>query len=147
MAANLVRVFLCNGAAAKDFERTSPGGGLRLVWREESAEARRFSRELGRDRPVRGRTIGTGEPFAIDAPSLHDRAERDFLAKCADYLNGEAERAAFERLIIAADPRALGRLRPLLKPAVAQRLQLVIDRDLTNLPTDKLIKALEKAAP
>lgn len=146
MGAPSVWVFVCNGAKAKAFEKVSGGDAWRVVWRDESADARKFTRELGRDRPARGRTIGTGEPFAIDAASLHERAEQDFILKCAGFLNAQAAQKTFDSMILADDPRALGVLQPLLGEDVAQRLKMVVNKDLTNLPTDKIAQAIDNAA-
>jgi protein required for attachment to host cells len=130
---------IADGARALLFESASPRSGWALVG-EWVAPTRAPDSELGRDRPIRGRNIGTGAPFAIDAPSLHERAEAEFLEARASYLNEKAMKDAYSRLVLAAPPKALGVLRKALGQDAKERVIAEFDKDLTNTPSDKLLE-------
>lgn len=136
--------FIGDGARARIFEAAAPGGKLALVEEVSDETARLRDRELGRDRPVRGRTIGTGAPYAIDRASKHDQAEDAFIRACAAKLDAAAARDAFGKLILVAAPRALGVLRKALAPATAGLVAGTIDRDLTKTPDGDLRALMEK---
>lgn len=130
---------VADGAKALVFQSAGARAGWTLIheWRDA---ARVPDRDLGRDRPIRGRTIGTGAPFAIDAPSLHDAAERAFIEERAVFLNAAAAKNSFGKLVLAAAPKALGILRKALGPEASSRVIAVFDKDLTKTPGDELLK-------
>ena len=64
----------------------------------------------------------------------HDRFAREL----SDYLDKANNRHAFEKLVIAAPPEFLGRVRKALSPRVKQRVLLDVDADYSNLPAREL---------
>ena len=130
---------VADGAKARLFESYGPKAPWDRKGEWSDAGARAPSRELGRDRPARGRTIGTGAPFAVEAPaSLHDKAEEAFLAARAEELNQANSNDDFDQLAIAAAPAALGHLRKKLAAEVTAKLIGLFDKDLTNMADQDL---------
>lgn len=116
---------------------------LKLVSEERREDAP--SRELGTDRP--GRTPAGPGPArsAMEGADLHDQAERAFVRHAADALNAAASAGRFERLVVFADPRSLGRLREMYVDAARARIVAERPRDLAGQPIDAIEKAFVKA--
>ncbi len=64
--------------------------------------------------------------------------ERRFVEDLADRLEVSCAEGAFQRLVIAAAPNALGDLRPALSDAVKKTIVAELAKDLTNVPISKL---------
>lgn len=124
---------IIDGAKARLFESYGPNASWTLLKESEDEKARMPDRDLGTDRPVRGRNIGTGAPFAIDEPSLHDKAEDEFLAGWARRINEDKKKNKFKQLVLAAPPAALGALRKKLSTDVIENIVGAYDKDLTNI--------------
>ena len=94
------------------------------------------SREQGTSRAGRmndGRAGGVRKS-AFEATDFHQLSEDRFVTRFAASLDKAAEAGAFERLVIAAPPSALGALRASLSDRVKARITLEIDSDLVNHP-------------
>lgn len=127
-------LFVTDGAKARLFESEGSNALWRLHGSWANAEALLPAHALGRDRPARGRSIGAGAAFAIETLDLHDKAEETFVSARAQEINTAYRQGAFEQLLVAAAPHALGVLRRQLAPDVSAALIGVFDKDLTNLP-------------
>ena len=64
----------------------------------------------------------------------HDRFARELAARLERGVNDHA----FERLVIAAPPAFLGRMRKHISPRVYQRLMLDLNADYVNVPEREL---------
>lgn len=125
---------IADGAKARRFESDGPKAPFKCSKEWSDDVARAPERELGRDRPARGRTSGTGAPFAVETPSsMHEKAEAAFLAARADEINEASRRGDFDQLFIAAPPAALGMLRKKIAPETTAKLIGVLNKDLTNM--------------
>ncbi|MGE0532219.1 MAG: host attachment protein [Hyphomonadaceae bacterium] len=95
------------------------------------------------DRPPRSfDRVGQGRHAMDGGRSLHEAEEEKFLKRVADRL-GEAEKhRAFDHLVIAAPPRALGLLRNLLPPGAKARIRADLSKDLVDEPATKLRERL-----
>jgi len=124
---------IADGAKARLFESYGPKAEFALKDEWSDPDAHTPARELGRERPVRGRTIGTGAPYAVNVPSPHNKAEEVFLAARAQDINDAHKKDEYDQLTIAAPPAALGLLRKKLTSEVTAKLIGVFDKDLTNL--------------
>ncbi|GAB4524373.1 MAG: host attachment protein [Parvularculaceae bacterium] len=102
------------------------------------------TREQGADRPGRIRTP-SGARGAVDTTDWHDFEESRFASAFAERLNRAAEAGAYDRLAIAAPPKALGELRQALSDAAKSRLFLEIDSDLTKHPISSIEKSYARA--
>jgi protein required for attachment to host cells len=108
---------------------------------------------MGTDRPGRvhqsvgngGATVGHGgSRSAVEQTDWHDRAEREFLRTVADRLNRSSAAGEIKGLLVAAPPRALGALKPLLSPATNTHLRGSLDKDYVHLPVYELEKVLAR---
>lgn len=102
------------------------------------------SRAQGDDRPGRFPDPGPGQRSAVEAPDWHDIAEDRFLADFAARLNAAAAAGRYDRLVLFAPARALGRIRAALGAAVRRRLAAEADLDLTNHPVPAIAERLRE---
>lgn len=95
------------------------------------------------DRPPRSFDRVCSGRHAMDkGRSLHEQEEEKFLKRVADRI-GEAEKHnAFDYLVIAAPPRALGLLRNMLPPGAKSRIRADLSKDLLDEPMPKLRERL-----
>ena len=78
----------------------------------------------------------------MERRDLHEAEEENFLKRVADRI-GEADRQkAFDHLVIAAPPRALGLLRNKLSDNARQRIRAEASKDLLDEDTQKLRERL-----
>lgn len=132
-------ILIANGAQARILENTGPNKGLSQVdgldWSIEPLQAQ----DLVTDRPGSNRTpggFGRGGMEPRTDPVEHREAE--FVRGVAAELDRKHQKGAFDRLIIAAAPIALGDLRKAMSPAVKKAVVAELNKDLTNLPTAQL---------
>lgn len=127
-------VLIADGAQARVLENTGPGKGLKQVeglqWSNDTLRAK----DLVSDRPGGG---GNGGSMASRSDPVEQR-EEDFVKSLAVVLDKQLQQGAFERLIIAAAPIALGDIRKAISPAVKKTIVAELNKDLTNLPTAQL---------
>jgi protein required for attachment to host cells len=96
------------------------------------------------DRPVRvfssaGERRSTSEPRTDPERALEDT----FVAGIVAYLQAAQQRRAFDDLIIAAVPRALGAFRNLAPQVLKETVIREIDGDYVNAGVEQLTAALE----
>ena len=72
-----------------------------------------------------------------------EQREAEFAKSVAEMLDEQCGKGAYNRLVIAAAPIALGDIRKSLTPAVKKTILAELDKDLTNLPTAQLNKHLD----
>ncbi|QDY71125.1 host attachment family protein [Qingshengfaniella alkalisoli] len=99
--------------------------------------------EQGVERPGRFPDAGHGYS-AVQQTDWHLLEKTDFAADISDRLKKWAMQNRYKDLVIIAEAQTLGRLRKQLHQEVSIRLIAEIDKDLTNLPTDKLEPAILK---
>jgi len=128
-------VVLADGAHARIFENSGPGTGLVEINSWDSPSARKPTRDLGTDRPGRGHESATYGRHALAArEDWHEGEKANFVHDVAAYLNDRNHQGAFDELVIAAPPRALGELRKAIDSTTAGRLKVEINKDLTKIP-------------
>ena len=101
--------------------------------------------DQGRDKP--GRTfesVGTRRS-SNEAPDLHQRAEDDFVAGIMRDLEKDASSGAFDEIIVAAPPVALGTIRKVAAKLLTERVAFWIDKDLTKEPALQIARLVVKA--
>ena len=103
------------------------------------------AREQGTDKPGRRSGFGPSQLSAMETTDWHEFGEGRFVAEFAARLNRAAQRGLFERLILVAPPRVLGRLRPALSAPAAACVVAEIGSDLTGHPVDEIEKNIAKA--
>lgn len=137
-------VLIADGAQARVLENTGPGKGLKLVdgleWSIEPLQAQ----DLLSDRPGGHRTpAGFGRGGMEPRTDPVEHRETEFVKSVAATLDRKQQQGAFDRLIIAAAPIALGDLRKAISPAVKKTVVAELNKDLTNLPTAQLDQHLD----
>lgn len=96
------------------------------------------------DRPTRthsriGPRRGSGDPKS----DAERRLEAQFVEQVIAALTGHASRHAFDQLIIAAPPRALGEFRNQVPPQLKAIVRGEIGHDYVNAATETLLEAIE----
>lgn len=105
------------------------------------------SREQGADRSGRmndGRAGGVRKS-AFEATDFHQLAEDRFAARFAATLDRAAAAGAYDKLVVAAPPSALGALRAAFSDRVKARITLELDSDLVNHPVAEIERRIEAA--
>ncbi|MET3924730.1 host attachment protein [Devosia sp. 2618] len=134
-------VLIANGAQARVLENTGPGKGLTLVeglnWSIEPLQAQELvSDRQGSNRTPGGYGRGGFEPRTDPV----EYREAEFIKGVAAELDRKQQNGAFDRLVIAAAPIALGDLRQAITAGVKKTVVAELNKDLTNLPSDQLDK-------
>ncbi|MEO6395786.1 MAG: host attachment protein [Devosia sp.] len=133
-------IVIADGAQAKIFEHQGPGKGLHAL-KDLSAEQDHLqAREIMSDKP--GRASSGAGPNGRSAMEYHTDPvavrERRFVEDLPEMLDRKHQEGAFQRLVIAAAPNALGDLRPALSERVKQTSLAELPKDLTNIPVPRL---------
>jgi protein required for attachment to host cells len=133
-------IVIADGDQAKIFEHDGPGKGLHVVKDLQLEQEHLRARDIMADKP--GRSVQSGGPGSRSAVDYRsdpvEVRERLFVERLADMLEQKHSEGAFDRLVIAAAPAALGDLRPALTEGVKATILAELPKDLTNLPTAKL---------
>ena len=140
MKAKVTWILIADGATAKVFEHSGPGKGLKaidgLMFEQEPLRAS----EIMADK--QGRSFSSGSAFGRSAMEYSSDPvavrERRFVESVAEELERKHQQHAFDRLIVAAAPTALGDLRPALSKGLKHTILAELPKDLTNLPTPQL---------
>ena len=126
-------ILIADGAQARVLENTGPGKGFTQV------ENLAFTMENLRASDVDSNNGGSTET----SQNPVEQRETDFVKNVAEVLEKERQKGAFERLVIAAAPVALGDLRKAISPHVKKLVIAEVNKDLTNLPTAQLGEHLD----
>ena len=132
-------VLIADGAQARVLENTGPGKGLKQVdgldWAIEPLQAQ----EIVTDRPgSKGGGGSNSRGGMVPRTDPVEYRETEFVKAVAATLDRKQQSGAFDRLIIAAAPIALGDIRKAISPAVRKTVVAELNKDLTNLPTAQL---------
>ena len=131
-------VLIADGAQARVLEHNGPGKGFRQVegldWSIEPLQAQ----DLVTDRP--GSKSGGGARGGGIGPKTDpvEHRETEFVKSVAAALEKQQQAGAFDRLVIAAAPIALGDIRKAMSANVKKLVVAEINKDLTNIPTANL---------
>ncbi len=102
------------------------------------------TREQGTDRPGRFDDAAAG-PSTAEPTDWHRLEKERFGKEMAAELRSSALAGRFEALVIVADPRTLGVLRPALHKTVQERLVAEIDKDLAGRPVAEIEALINEA--
>jgi protein required for attachment to host cells len=139
MKAKTTWILIADGAQAKVFEHLGPGSGLRVVEGMQFEQKALQAREIMADRPGRSFASSGSARSAMEYSSDPVAVrERRFVENVAEELDKHLQTGAFDRLIVAAAPTALGDLRPAFSKGVRETIVAELPKDLTNIPTAKL---------
>lgn len=140
MKPTITWIVLADGDKAKVFEQDGSGKGLRAVKDANLEQDHLRDQDIMADRP--GRSISSAGPGSRSAVGYHtdpvEARERRFVEKLAAMLDEKRTAGAYDRLVIAAAPAALGDLRPALTEQVRRVVVAELAKDLTNIPMPDL---------
>ena len=102
------------------------------------------TREQGTDKPGRfPADPGPKQRSAVAETDWHQLAEQRFADELADLLYRYAHKGAFKSLVLVVPAPVLGELRKKLHKEVTDRIVAVLEKDLTNMPLDKVEEMLK----
>lgn len=132
-------VLIADGAQARVLENTGPGKGLKQVegldWAIDPLQAQ----DIVSDKPGRSHSsVGSGRSAMEPKTDPVSHRETEFVKSVAATLDRQQQKGAFDRLVIAAAPFALGDIRKAITPNVKKTIVAELNKDLTNLPTAQL---------
>ena len=136
-------VLVADSSKARFFEAESRIGALRELFEVEHRPSRAKVAELTTD--------GPGRAFDHNGPGRHamekevdpkEYESRQFARDLAARLAIEEGRGTYNRLVIAAAPRFLGRLRGYLSSPVRELVAEELAKDLVNVSADKVRRSL-----
>lgn len=137
-------IVVADSAKAEIYQVDKLEGPLRKLKDLSHAASQVKGRDLVTDRP--GRAFDRSGPgrHAMDpdvGPREHE-AER-FAREVCDAIEDGRHNGGFDRLIIAAPPDFLGRLRKAISPAAGQRLIETVDKNLVGEDAEEIRRRLE----
>jgi len=144
MKAKVTWILVTDGATAKVFEHNGPGKGLQAVEGLMFEQTPLKAGEIMADRPGRSySSVGSGRSAIESSSDPVAERERRFVENVAEELERKHQQNAFDRLIVAAAPTALGDLRPVFSKSLRDTIVAELPKDLTNLPTAQLGQHLD----
>jgi protein required for attachment to host cells len=136
---------VANSGQARIFEMRRKPYEFRHVAELQSEAQHLTSKDLVSDASGRVyHTQGPGTHAMQPRADPHEQAEVEFTRDLAAKLEKAAHLKRFDRLLIVADPRTLGRMRGLLNRTLATRVADEISLDLVSLPQAVLEPRLKK---
>jgi len=101
------------------------------------------AQDIMADRPGRGHASAGYGSSAMEYSSDPVREEQQkFTAEVAGRIDDYAAGGAFDRLVVCAAPQTLGDLRSKLSDRTRTLTMAEIDKNFSNLPTEKLISSV-----
>lgn len=137
-------ILIADGTQARVLEHTGPGKGLVTIKGLDWSITPLQTHDINSDRPGRSHSsVGSGRSAMEPKTDAAQHREAEFVRSVADVLDGKAKSGAYDRLVIAAAPIALGNLRKVLSDHVKKTVVAELDKDLTNVPTQQLDRHLD----
>jgi protein required for attachment to host cells len=141
-------IVIADGSHARVVANDGPGKGVHPVpgaqWEGDS----RRTGEIMADREGRGHeSVGSMRHGVEPHSDPRQLVEDAFLHRVVDYLAESETKGLYDRLVLAAEPRALGTLRRALTPSLQKRLHADLAKDLTKVRVDQLAGHLGSVLP
>ena len=132
-------IVVADGGRMRIFENDGPGKGLAQVKGLAVEDEHLTDQDIEADRPGRSfASVGHGRSAIEPHTDPVEFRETAFAGRIAHLLDAKLAAGAFDRLIIAAAPTALGSLRAALSEAVGKTVTGELPKDLTKTPTNDL---------
>ena len=144
MKSTVTWIVVADGGKLRIFENRGPGKGLNPVEGLNREDAHLRDQDIVSDKP--GRTLASNGHGGSSIEPRTDPAEyreAGFARDVAGLLEAKRSAGAYDRLIIAADPTALGNLRGALSPAVGKIVIGELHKDLTHIPSSDIASHFE----
>lgn len=126
-------IAVADGAEVRIFQNEGVGKGVFELPDHAISSPRLRNRDIMAGRP--GRTFdraGYGRHAMEPLTDPQEVAERSFLRDVVYWLTEQAQCEAFDRLVIIAEPRALGEIRRVMPKTLAGKVQGEVAADLTH---------------
>ncbi len=136
-------ILVTDGARLRVYRNEGTATALKLVQEDALEVHLPSSAEMGDDRPGRFAASHATGRSAYETADPHDVAEAQFAEEAAERVRTLVERG--EKVLLAAAPRTLGRMRKSLGPEIRGRLLAELDADYTKTPPDDLAERLTAA--
>jgi protein required for attachment to host cells len=137
-------VVVADGGKLRIFENRGPGKGLIPVQGLNREDAHLRDQDIVSDKPGRSyASAGRGGSAIEPQTDPVDYREVAFAKSVAGTLEQKWSAGAYQRLIIAASPTALGNLRAALCSAVDKAIVAEVPKDLTHIPTPDIARHFE----
>jgi len=141
-------VVVADAALARFYRNAGPDSGLSpLPALSMSVDIPKGSDIMADDRGRAFASVGSARSAVEPKSDPRGLVELDFLRTLAARLEELRRENSFDRLVIAAAPKALGELRKLLTAGVAGKLTATLDKDLTKTPGHELPKHFGEVFP
>lgn len=140
MARKTTWVATFDGAEARVFTKDRETGYLQALENEGLSGPHRPAVESERATTYAGAGAGRSGVEPTTPPEV--MLETTFIQKVADRLADRAQKGAFDRLIVAAGPRALGVFRKHAPEPLKEKIVVEVDRDHVHTPVKQLEQAL-----
>lgn len=132
-------IVVADAAGYRIFSCLKLGGPMKKVAEKSFPEAKKFTRELGTDRPGRNQAGPRQARHAFANPAdWHEQEEKEVARALADLLNERHREKAFDRLVLVAPPKMLGDVREFLEHTDNNYPWREIDKDLARLSSHEL---------
>lgn len=122
-------------------------GSFELVKELKNSEGRKKNRDLVSDKPGldKSRYAGRFYPHSMTGEKdPHEESAVDFAKEVDEFLRKEMNRNQFDQLVVAAEPKMMGRLKSSMDKQLLKRTQWV-PKDFGKLKTHELSDALGEA--
>ena len=137
-------IAVADGAEARIFQNEGVGKGVFELSDRALASPRLRNRDIMADRP--GRTFdraGYGRHAMEPRTDPQEVAEHSFLRELVYWLAEQGQSGVFDRLVIIAEPRALGEIRRMMPKSLIEKLHGEISADLTHATAAQIQQRLE----
>lgn len=140
MASKTTWIATFDGAEARVFTKDRETGYLQALENEGLSGPHRPSVEG--ERTVSYARVGAARSGVEPTTPPEVMLETTFIQKVADHLADRARKGAFDRLIVAAGPRALGVFRKHAPQPLREKIVVEVDKDHVHTPVKQLEQAL-----
>lgn len=141
-------IVIADGGHARIVANEGPGRGVHQVSGAEWEGDHRTTGDIMADRQGRSfESVGNRRHGLEPHTDPRQQVEDAFLHRLVDYLAENESKGRYDRLVLAAEPRALGTLRKALTPALQSRHHADLSKDLTKIRVDQLESHLESVLP
>jgi protein required for attachment to host cells len=126
-------VLVADGARARVYQNNGPGRGLTETQFPAMVGSHEPTRSINADRPGRMQAAPNAPAHAMDHSSdPHREQKRVFAKDVAAFLKQQAQKNAFDRLVLVAPAKTLGDLRDALDGMVVDKVTGEVAKDLTH---------------
>ena len=143
MKAKTTWVLVADGGAARVYTTNGAvGAGLIEVPGGSFVAPRSHGHDVYSDRGGRSFDSMGGQRHAMEPPtSPQAQGRRKFARQISEWLAAPGRADAFDRLVIAAEPKTLGELRDVMPAKLRDKVAAELDKDLTKATPAEIVTA------